>query len=187
VVLVLGIFGRTWQAVRANRLRIKAEANEQKAIAAEAKETQQRQKAELAQANKAQQRRQAEAQAYVANIRLMQEAAEQNDVRQFRESLQETASNPARGFVWYYWQRQMHLDLRTLHGHSGGVRSVAFSPDGQRIVTCSQDGTAKAWDAASGKELVTFKGHRGWINSVAFAPDGQRIATGDNDATVRVG
>ena len=36
---------------------------------------------------------------------------------------------------------------------------MAFSPDGQRIVTGSQDRTAKVWDAASGKELLTLKGH----------------------------
>ena len=179
VVLVLGILGITWQAIRAtkaereqSRLRQQAEANERKA--------------QTAQASEAQQRRQAEAQAYVANVRLMQEAAEENDAGQFRELLQETASNLARGFEWYYWQRQMHLDLRTLHGHSGAVRSVAFSPDGQRIVTGSLDGTAKAWEAASGKELVTFKGHRAGIKSVAFAPDGQRIATGSDDETVKV-
>ena len=158
VALVLGIFGSTWQAIRAT----KAE----------------REQSRL--------RQQAEAQAYVANIRLMQEAAEASDAGQLRELLQETASNPARGFEWYYWQRQMHLDLRTLHGHSGGVRSVAFSPDGQRIVTGSLDGTAKAWEAATGKELVTFKGHRAGIASVAFAPDGQRIATGSDDGTVKV-
>jgi WD40 repeat protein len=178
-VLVLGILGITWQAIRAtkaereqSRLRQQAEANERKA--------------QTAQASEAQQRRRAEAQAYAANMRLMQEAAEANDAGQFRELLQETASNPARGFEWYYWQRQMHLDLRTLHGHGGAVRSVAFSPDGQRIVTGSLDGTAKTWEAASGKELVTFKGHRGGIWSVAFAPDGQRIATGSEDATVKV-
>jgi WD40 repeat protein len=157
VVLVLGIFGSTWQAIRAT----KAE----------------REQSRL--------RQQAEAQAYVANMRVMQEAAEDNEVGHFRELLQETASNPARGFEWYYWQRQMHLDIRTLRGHSGGVRSVGFSPDGHRIVTGSLDGTAKAWDAASGKELVTFKGHRAGINSVAFSPDGQRIVTGSLDGTAK--
>jgi WD40 repeat protein/serine/threonine protein kinase len=173
VVLVLGIFGSTWQAIRATK--------------AEREQSRLREAAQTAQASEAQQRRRAEAQAYVANIRLLQEAAEANDAVQLRELLQETASNPARGFEWYYWQRQMHLDLRTLHGHSGGVCSVAFSPDGQRIVTGSLDGTAKVWEAASGKELVTFEGHRAGINSVAFAPDGQRIVTsGLNDPTPRV-
>ena len=40
---------------------------------------------------------------------------------------------------------------------------MAFSPDGQRIVTGSGDQTAKVWDAASGKELLTLKGHSGAI------------------------
>ena len=44
-----------------------------------------------------------------------------------------------RGFEWYYSQRLCQLDLRTL-GHSGGVTSVAFSPDGRRIASAGLDG-----------------------------------------------
>jgi WD40 repeat protein len=63
---------------------------------------------------------------------------------------------------------------------------VAFSLDGQRIVTGSGDQTAKVWDSASGKELLTLKGHGGWVWSVAFSPDGQRIVTGSGDQTAKV-
>ena len=63
---------------------------------------------------------------------------------------------------------------------------MAFSPDGQRIVTGSSDTTAKVWEAASGKELLTLKGHSGAIHSVAFSPDGQRIVTGSEDGTAKV-
>ena len=63
---------------------------------------------------------------------------------------------------------------------------MAFSPDGQRIVTGSDDQTAKVWEAASGRELLTLKGHSGGIWSVAFSPDGQRIVTGSRDQTARV-
>ena len=63
---------------------------------------------------------------------------------------------------------------------------MAFSPDGQRIVTCSDDQTAKVWDSASGKELLTLKGHGGGVASVAFSPDGQRIVTGSADQTAKV-
>jgi WD40 repeat protein len=49
----------------------------------------------------------------------------------------------------------------------GRDMSVAFSPNGQRIVTGSYDGTAKLWDAASGKELLTLKGHF-WGNVYAL-------------------
>ena len=63
---------------------------------------------------------------------------------------------------------------------------MAFSPDGQRIVTGSWDQTAKVWEAASGRELLTLKGHSAPIWSVAFSPDGQRIVTGSEDQTAKV-
>ena len=66
------------------------------------------------------------------------------------------------------------------------MNGVAFSPNGQRIVTASQDQTAKVWEAATGKELLTLKGHRGWISCVAFSPDGQRIVTGSHDQTAKI-
>ena len=63
---------------------------------------------------------------------------------------------------------------------------MAFSPDGQRIVTGSNDQTAKVWEAASGRELLTLKGHSGAVKSVAFSPDGQQIVTGSQDGTAKV-
>jgi WD40 repeat protein len=76
--------------------------------------------------------------------------------------------------------------LITLKGHSKGVGSAAFSPDGQRIVTGGLDNTAKVWEASSGRELLTLKGHTSWVRSVAFSPDGRRIVTGSADQTARV-
>ena len=66
------------------------------------------------------------------------------------------------------------------------VNSVAFSPDGQRIVSGSWDQTLKIWDANTGKELQTLKGHTWWVHSVAFSPDGQRIVSGSEDKTVKI-
>ncbi len=39
------------------------------------------------------------------------------------------------------------------------MHSTAFSPDGKRVVTASDDNTARIWDAESGKEIAVFKGH----------------------------
>ena len=119
---------------------------------------------------------------YVANMNLAQQAWEQNNIDRLRKLLEETQTSPDRGFEWYYWQRQTHLALKTLRGHTLQVSSVAFSPDGQRIVTSSWDRTAKVWDVASGRELLTLKWHGAPIHSVAFSPDGQRIVTGSFDA-----
>ena len=42
---------------------------------------------------------------------------------------------------------------------SDSVCSAAFSPDGKRVVTASDDNTARLWDAETGREIATLKGH----------------------------
>jgi WD40 repeat protein len=83
------------------------------------------------------------------------------------------------------WEAATARELLTLKGHKSEIWSVAFSPDNQRIVTGSADGTAKVWDAATGQELLTLRqpGHGGSVDSVAFSPDGERIVTGSGDPT----
>ncbi len=66
------------------------------------------------------------------------------------------------------------------------MRSVAFSPDGARIVTASQDRTARVWDAATGKEIAVLRGHEDSVYSAAFSPDGARVVTASVDRTARV-
>jgi WD40 repeat protein len=66
------------------------------------------------------------------------------------------------------------------------VSSVAFSADGKRILTGSEDGTARVWDAEKGHELRALKGHTHHVSSVAFSPDGKRILTGSRDTTAKV-
>lgn len=74
--------------------------------------------------------------------------------------------------------------LNTMVGHSGFVFSVAFSPDGERIVSSSSDKTVKLWDTASGETINTLKAHTGYVWSVTFSPDGQYIASGSDDKLV---
>jgi hypothetical protein len=63
---------------------------------------------------------------------------------------------------------------------------VTWAPDGARLATVSEDGTAKVWDTAGGRELLTLKGHFGPVWSVAWSPDGRRLATRSTDGTARV-
>jgi WD40 repeat protein len=84
------------------------------------------------------------------------------------------------------WDAQTGQDILTLKGHAGGVYSVAFSPDGRRLATASDDGTVKVWDSQTGQDTLTLKGHGGAVWSVAFSPDGKRLASGSEDSTVKV-
>ncbi|KAF8694677.1 hypothetical protein AX14_001956 [Amanita brunnescens Koide BX004] len=77
-------------------------------------------------------------------------------------------------------------ELNTLNGHTGVVTSVAFSSDGTRIVSGSNDQSVRVWDALMGEELNSLHGHTGRVKSVAFSTDGTRIVSGSIDESVRV-
>ena len=70
--------------------------------------------------------------------------------------------------------------------HEGIVNTSSFSPDGRRIVTGSQDRTARVWDAESGKPLGEAMRHENAVPAASFSPDGRRIVTGSQDRTARV-
>jgi hypothetical protein len=74
----------------------------------------------------------------------------------------------------------------TLPADSGTVNSVAFSPDGRRIVSGGRSRYAKVWDVTSGQEVLTLEGLAAGISSVAFSPDGKRIVGGGMDRSLVV-
>jgi hypothetical protein len=76
--------------------------------------------------------------------------------------------------------------LLVLRGHEDEVNAAAFSRDGARIVSGSDDQTVRVWDAASGAELLVVRGHEGTVYAAAFSPDGAHIVSGSSDSTVRV-
>lgn len=84
------------------------------------------------------------------------------------------------------WDGPTRKELRTFSGHTSRVQSVAFSPDGCRVLTGSVDGSAKLWDVATGREILTFTQTIFSIGSVAFSPDGRYIITGDQAGTAQL-
>jgi WD40 repeat protein/serine/threonine protein kinase len=81
---------------------------------------------------------------------------------------------------------QTGKEVLTLKGHTEWIMSAAYSPDGTRIVTASEDRTARVWDAQTGAELTKLEGHTNGVMSAAFSPDGTRIVTASRDQTARV-
>jgi WD40 repeat protein len=106
---------------------------------------------------------------------------------------------------WFYEETRL-IDLergecvRRFTGHRSwllplprpaSVSSVAFSPDGRRVLTGSLDQTARVWEVDSGTQLARFRGHCGlwgWrgVTGVAFRGDGKQALSAGEDGTVRL-
>ena len=72
---------------------------------------------------------------------------------------------------------------KVFYSHTGDINRACFSPDGKRVLTASDDGTATLWDVESGDSLFTLHGHTDGISYASFASDGKRIVTASNDDT----
>lgn len=74
----------------------------------------------------------------------------------------------------------------TLKGHGKGVRSVAFSRDGQLLLTASDDKAVKLWSVASRKFRGGLQGHSHWVRSAVFGPGDGTALSGGDDRTAKV-
>lgn len=85
-----------------------------------------------------------------------------------------------------FWDATSGDCLSTLWGHGGGVRSLAFSANGQLLASGSSDGTIKLWDGRTQDCLATYTGHGGGVYGVAFSPHTDLLISSSGDHTIKL-
>lgn len=71
-------------------------------------------------------------------------------------------------------------------GHLGDVRSLAFSPAGDKLASGGIDKSVLVWDVKTGKRLALSREHKGSVCAVAISPDGKTLASGCGAETIKL-
>lgn len=104
-------------------------------------------------------------------------AWQQGDARQAWEALIACPESDA-GWEYHYLHNLFTRFHRTFRGHGNMVTSVAFSPDGRRLVSTGSDGTLQVIEAATGRVLDVLQTGRGRLSRVICAREGTPILVG---------
>jgi len=76
-------------------------------------------------------------------------------------------------------------EIGVIQGHDNSVSAVAITPDGNKVASCSLDGTLKIWAIDSLKEIRTIYDHYGF-ETITITPDGDKVISGSRDNTLKV-
>lgn len=79
------------------------------------------------------------------------------------------------------WDLQTMKETGHFEGHEQPVRSLAFLPNGNHIISGSDDRTLRLWDVNTKRELSSWRAHDLVLGGSAIAPNGKLIATGGQD------
>jgi WD40 repeat protein len=83
----------------------------------------------------------------------------------------------------------LSLSLKTVieSAHGNSVFSIAFSPDGRKLMSGGRDALLKVWDCTQNFDCISSEpAHWYTINAIAFHPQGHLFATGSRDKTIKI-
>jgi WD40 repeat protein len=86
--------------------------------------------------------------------------------------------------IVYVWEASTGEEIARMM-HDDVINAIAISPNGEWVVSGSNDRTARVWEAATGKEISRMA-HESFVNAVSFSPDGNWVVSGGSDNTVRI-
>jgi WD40 repeat protein len=84
------------------------------------------------------------------------------------------------------WNSNTGECLKTLKGHSGWIGTVVFSPNGQLLISGSEDHTIQFWSISTGQCIHTLQGHNNGVEAVVISSDGQILVSGSRDETIKI-
>ena len=83
-------------------------------------------------------------------------------------------------------QSQPITPIRTIAEPRGTIKSLVYTPDGQRLITGGDDQTIKVWNSRTGQLLLSLSGHTSSIRSLVVTSDGSTLVSGSDDQTIRL-
>ena len=83
------------------------------------------------------------------------------------------------------WEWQSESYILKQQGHFDSLNALTYSPSGERIITCADDGKIKVWDTTSGFCIVTFTEHTSGVTACEFSRRGNVLFTSSLDGSIR--
>ncbi|KAF2269326.1 WD40 repeat-like protein [Lojkania enalia] len=118
----------------------------------------------------------------IQNLSISQNDIDYITINKTGEWLAFSASKLGQLLVWE-WQSESYILKQ--QGHFDSMNTIAYSPEGQRIITAADDGKIKVWDVNSGFCVVTFTEHISGVTACEFAKRGNVLFTASLDGSIR--